>query len=628
MPTPGPDTSPVELANPLCGTDSEPHFSTGLTYPAVGRPWGMTYFSPRNRPGGHVFSRHRFRPVNTLWGFTATHAPSPWMGEYASLTLLPGIGDVGNVPAEVGNLVLQLSCEHCEVEATGQDLIGIARDDEYLPQNFACHFVVRLDRPIKNVRRLDNAIVVSFESGSPVRVEVATSFIDHDQARLNLQREVGDRPFDTLADEGRKSWNGELSRFDITGGSDEQRRTFYTGLWRALLFPRTLTEPDADGQDRHMSPYTGRVEPGHMVTDNGFWDTSRTVYPLLSLGWPKQLGRLLDGWVRSYEQSGWMPQWASPGHRKCMVGTHSAVMIADAIKKDIGGFDHKAAFDSMIKDATVPGEPSGIYGRQQLDDYDRLGFCPEVGEDDSVCRTLDYAYNDWCCGQVADVLGLDASKVRHRAGNWRHLFDKETRFFRPKKADGEWAWPFREFQWGGPYREGGPWQYRFTVPHDIDGLGEVMGGGDEVARLLAEMIARPGRFEIGTYGQEIHEMMECAGGTMGQYAHSNQPVHGVLWTAARLGRPDVTDRLVRRVLCELYSPDVFPGDEDNGEMGAWYVLASIGLYPHCPGEPSYTTTTTLFDATTITRDDGHEVRLDGAIVDRPQRLVRHQELVG
>ena len=677
---------PLSLVNPLCGTDSEQNFSTGLVYPAVAVPWGMTFFSPRNRPGGHVFSRRRSWPVNHLDGFTACHAPSPWMGDYGSFTLTPGHGLMPDRPSarrrsyrldeevsrpdyyrcrllETGidceltasnrcgvlrmvyprpaeaTLVLQLHSPLCEasVDKAGGRVTGVARNGNGLVDGYGCHFAVDLGRPIDDARPISpatpedgGAIELRFKADAdePVVVRIATSFISVEQAQTNLDREVGGKAFEQVQEATADLWRTELNRIQITGGTGDQRRTFYTCLWRALLFPRSLAETNAAGETVHRSPYTGKIEAGPLVTDNGFWDTSRAVYPMLALAWRKKLGEIHTGWIAAFEQSGWMPQWASPGHRACMVGTHSAAVFADAICKDVQGFDHAAAYASMKKDADEPGDPEARFGRQQLPEYQSLGYCPETGERDSVCRTLDYSYNDWCVAAVARKLGKDdeADFYEKRSGNWRKLFDEHIKFFRPKNAAGEWAYDFDEFIWGGPYREGGAWQYRFAVPHDPAGLADLMGGPDELAKLVEKMVETPASFVTGEYGFEIHEMTEMAGAKMGQYAHSNQPVHAFLWMPARAGRPDVTDKLVRRVLLEQYSPEVFPGDEDNGEMGAWFVTAALGLFGGCPGDPTYTTTPPLFDSATITGDDGVTIRLARGDGDA-RRDIAHADLM-
>ena len=678
----------VALVNPLCGSDSESIFSTGLTYPAVGRPWGMTHWSPRNRPNSRMFSRRRSWPVNTFQGFAATHAPSPWMGDYGSFTLFPFVGDVPDpsdfrfnsyrldgetsrpdyyactlqspaIHCELTStarcglmrftfqkgsptIVLQLTSAKCEVKQDGNRLLVTARDG-HVPDGYAGYAVIEFDRAITGTHDLPaskddgppshaggTAIACSFdESTGPINVRIGTSFICHDQAERNLAGEVGDASFDDIQQAANEHWAKELGRIRVTGGTHEQQRILYSGIYRALLFPRTLDERNEDGETIHFSPYTIKLEYGTLVCDHGFWDTSRSVYTLFSLAWRKEYGRLVDGWLRCFTQSGWMPQWASPGHRSCMVGTHSAAMICEGITKGIEGFDYQVGLDSMLNDATNPGDPDGKYGRQQLKEYLELGYCPEVENDgDSVCRTLDYSYNDWCCARAAEVLGdkKAAEKYFERAQNYRKLWHDGSKFFRPKNADGSWHEPWDEFRWGGPYREGSAWQYRFSVPHDAEGLAELFGGADALADGLQAMVDTPPHFGIGTYGRPIHEMLEMAGATLGQYAQSNQPVHQALWTAAGVGRGDITDKLVRRTLEETYSVDAWPGDEDNGEMGSWYVLAAIGLFPHCPGDDVYTTTKPLFDTIELHGDDGVVIKYDAETIAK-HRHVKHADLM-
>ena len=431
------------------------------------------------------------------------------------------------------------------------------------------------------------------------------SFIGADQAEANLSQEVGDSSFDEVRKQTAEAWERELSRIDVSGGTERQRRTFYTGLYRALLWPQTMHEP-TDGGPRHFSPFDGQVHDGVMCAGNGFWDTHRTVYPLLALAWPRKYGEILQGWVNAAAQGGWFPRWSAPGYAACMVGTHLAAVVADAVARGIGGFDVEAAYAAMRRDAIEPGDERGRWGRQGLPFYLENGYVDDDAEPDSVARTLDYAYNDWCCAQVAAHLGRsdDAAHFAERAGNWRNVFDPATKFMRPRGRDGAFKEPFDPYRWGGAYVEGGPWQYRFCVPHDPEGLADAMGGVDVLVAEIERMVAEPPRFHVGSYPREIHEMTEMAAIDFGQYAHSNQPVHGVLWLPARLGRPDVTDRLVRRVLDELYSPDGYCGDEDNGEMAAWYVLASLDRFPQCPGDGRPTATPMLWDGATINADDG------------------------
>ena len=388
-----------------------------------------------------------------------------------------------------------------------------------------------------------------------------------------------------LWSEGAAIWAGLLGRIEIKPQTERQHRTFYSCLYRCLLFPRFLDEIDEAGRTVHYSPYDGQIHAGSLCADNGFWDTHRTVYPLLALAYPDKLTAILGGWLNACREGGWTPQWVSPGPRHCMIGTHFDAVVADAVARGITGWDVEAAFRYLWQDATVPGDHV-THGRPGLEDYIRLGYLPCDRYPHAVAATLDYAYNDFCVAQVARFLGKreEEAALRPRALNYRHVFDPSVGFMRERLADGGWKTPFREFAWGGGYIEGGPWQHLFNVPHDPEGLAALMGGPQALCRRLDEMLALPPSFEAGAYPVEIHEMTEMAQAGFGQYAQSNQPVHGFLFLYALMGEPQKTAAWVRRVTEELYSPDVFPGDEDNGEMSAWYVLATLGRFPQCPGK--------------------------------------------
>ncbi|RYG72668.1 glycoside hydrolase family 92 protein, partial [bacterium] len=361
--------------------------------------------------------------------------------------------------------------------------------------------------------------------------------------------------------------------------------------------------------------------PGVLYTDNGFWDTYRTEYPLLALILPERLTEILQGWVNALKEGGWFPQWATPGYRACMVGTHIDAVIADAVSRGITGFDVEAAVEGMLRHAYHPGDPDGAWGRIGIEDYIRLGYVPADRHHESVARTLDYAYDDWCIARVLRHLGRDAEAeaLEVRSQNYRNLWDPEVGFMRGRNADGSWLQPWREFRWGDPYVEGGPWQSTWAVPHDPQGLAELMGGPEALVAKLDRMLTTPPRFEIGVYGMEIHEMTEMAcadpegqarGEGFGQYAHSNQPVHNALWLYSEMGRPDRTATEVHRVLDRLYTPDDLPGDEDNGEMGAWYVLSALGLFPACPGDGNWTLSQPLVARATIALENGQSIVIE------------------
>lgn len=422
-----------------------------------------------------------------------------------------------------------------------------------------------------------------------IRLKLAASFISHDFAELSLKRELDpvNSP-EELASQGAEIWEDLLGRIDIESEYKNQVSTFYSCLYRCLLFPRFLDEMDAEGRIVHYSPYDGKIHDGRLCTDTGFWDTYRTLMPLLTLVYPDVATKMMEGWVNVCKASDWSPKWPSPGARDCMIGTHFNVVVADMVIKGLTDWDVAEVYKYLRKDAEVPSK-SGRAGRRGLESLQQLGYVAEGHAPYSVSSTMDYAYDDFCVAQVARFLGREeeAETLLNRSENYRNLFDAKVGFMRPRDQDGNWIDSFDEFAWGGPYIEGGPWQHSFNVPHDISGLADLHGGNSALCRKLDEMLATPPHFEASAYGREIHEMTEMALAPFGQYAHSNQPVHNYLFLFAQCGQTEKTDHWVGRVLEELYSFDDFPGDEDNGEMAAWYIWATLGLYPTCPGKAEY-----------------------------------------
>lgn len=451
-------------------------------------------------------------------------------------------------------------------------------------------------------------------------MRLATSFISKEQALLNLQHEV-DVPvsFEALKDNARDEWNSVLGRIEVSeppaGGITEQQSgdlysVFYSSLYRASLFPRQLTEFDPEGNPIHWSPFatssSTRVETGPLSTDSGFWDAWNTVYPLLTLFHRPQLAVTMQGWLTAFSEGGWLPKWASPGYRSGMIGTMGDVSIADAIVKDIPGFDVKQAYTAIRKDA-FESPPVGVegVGRVCLSSYLTHGYVPRDAPMTTggtcyevVSRTLNYLQADHAVAQAAQKLGQtdDYAILSQRAGNFSLLFDETTGFFRSKAlSSGKWNEPFDQFGWGNDYTESGPWQYRFYLPYDAVGLNQLYAthGNRDMCALLKETMTSQGLFHLGGYSSIIHEQTEMTDHCFGQYAHNNQPVHHMLYMhffngyaseCATQGR-----HYIRQTLTQLYraDADMFPGDEDNGEMGAWFVLSAIGLYERAPGSTDF-----------------------------------------
>jgi predicted alpha-1,2-mannosidase len=643
----------LSLVNPMQGTASNPGFSHGNTLPLVARPFGMTHWAAQTGAGDGWF----FDPGNhKLQGVRATHQPSPWMGDYGHFTVMGQVGEsvfspearaaaydpvamavhphAFSVMFQSGLRMEMAPTERCAVfrftsttaqplrvildshhaaavGTDGRSLIGRSRKNNGgVSGDFACYFAAVFDRPFlrADTTRDGNptgqaslegeniGAFAEFDGTAPVVMRIATSFISVEQAQHNLAREIAARSFEDVRDEAAAQWRDTLGRVRIDGGTHDQRRTFYSCLYRAHLFPRMLHEFDTAGQPLHYSPYDGQTHPGVLYGDSGFWDTYRTLYPLLSILQPARMGEMVQGFVNAYREGGWLPQWPSPGYRAVMIGTHIDSVIAEAFVKGLPGFDREAALAGLLHDANDIGDPHDRYGRVGLPDYLSKGYVPCDLYDKATARSLDYVYDDFCISQAAGVLGRNSEQqsFRSRALNYRKLYDPGLGFFWGKNSDGTWKSGFDQYAWGGPYVEGGPWQSTWAVPHDPAGLITLMGGQEKFLAKLDRFLYQPPTFHPGTYGGVIHEMAEMGAVPFGQYDQGNQPVHLVLYLFTAAGSPWKTQYWTRRVMDRLYSPDGFAGDEDNGEMSSWYVLNALGIYPLCPGHPSYVFGSPLF----------------------------------
>lgn len=656
----------IDLANVLQGTDSTYAFSRGNTLPIAAVPFGMAHWTLQSDNG----TPWMFHPgERRLQGFRCTHQLSPWLSDYGQAVFLPFSGEMNPAPAqrssswrpeksELHPYSFRLSLMRYETDAelvptTRCSIIAannrsglpsgflievpghpdpvssVSQDaathtvrfrstinEGGVPQNFATYYVVRFSDPWENldVKTISGrlTIVAHFKNSKNTEARIATSFISFDQAQKNLDRELGTKSLDQLRAEAKSSWTDHFDRLHVEGGTDRQQRTFYSCLYRALLFPRTFHELDDAGKPQHYSPYTGKLASGVMYADHGYWDVYRAWYPFMSVVYPERLGEILQAWVNAYSEGGWLPQFPAPGYRACMTGSLIDSLFGEAAAKKIPGFDLATAYAGLKKHATHPGDPDRGYGRGGIEQYLQLGYCSADGVDQSCAETVDAAYGDFCISQVAKALGKtdDSAMFLKRSQNWRNLFDSSTGFLRGKHKDGSWLEPFDEFRWGDPYVEGAAWQHRFDVPHDIPDLIEALGGNAKAVAALDKMLSLPPTFHVGVYGQEIHEMSEMAAVDFGQYDQGNQPDHHVLYVYAMAGRPDRTQQVVHRVLEELYSPDTFAGDEDTGSMAAWYILSAMGFFPLCPAKPEYVLGKSLFPSMTVRLPNSKTLRIE------------------
>jgi predicted alpha-1,2-mannosidase len=475
-----------------------------------------------------------------------------------------------------------------------------------VPPDFACYYVVQFSEPWtalenKDLRTHRTTHLTFAQSVRDLDIRIATSFISFEQAERNLQLELGTKSAEALRTEAAEVWNKHLKVIEIEGASELQQRTFYSCLYRTLLFPRIWHVPDANGKMHHCSVVTGKITPGVMYADHGYWDVYRAWYPIMTILFPERLAEILQAWVNIYQEGGWLPQFPCPGYRACMTGSLIDSLFGEAAVKGIQGFDLATAYEGLKKHATTPGNPDAGYGRRGIEEYLKYHYDPTDKVEQAAAETVDAAYGDYCIAQVAKALGKteDYNMFMKRSENWRNIFDPKTGFFRGKKSDGNFLEPFSPIRWGDPYVEGAAYQHRFDAPHAMPALMEAMGGKEHVVAELEKMLTIFPEFDTGSYGSEIHEMSEMAAINFGQYAHSNQPSHHILYVFTVAGRQDRTAHYTKRVMDELYTPDLFAGDEDTGSMAAWYILSSLGFYPLCPGKPEYILGAPLFPRATV-----------------------------
>ena len=500
-----------------------------------------------------------------------------------------------------------------------------------VPENFRNWFVVKFDKPIEGYTLWagpemglrggveyegEHALVsISFatERGEVVNLQTASSFISLEQAWRNLA-EVEGREFDEIKTAARDRWNEVLGRIEVGGGSEEQYRTFYSCLYRATLFPRKFYEIDADGNPIHYSPYNGQVCDGYLYTDTGFWDTFRALFPLLNLAYPSVNEEIQQGLANIARENEFLPEWASPGHRGCMVGNNSASVVADAILKGITPEkDWQTLYDCIVYGTEHVHPEVSSTGRLGHEYYNTIGYIPyNVGIHESVARTLEYAYNDWCILQLARKLGRpqeELDKWETRSNNWKNVFDPSHNLMRGRNLDGTFQEPFSPYKWGGAFTEGNSWHYTWSVFHDVDELAEAMGGYEEFGHMLDSVFVVPPIYDDSYYGYRIHEITEMQVANMGNYAHGNQPAQHMIYLYNWAGQPEKTQKWVREVMDRLYSsaPDGYCGDEDNGQTSAWYVFSALGFYPVCPGSGEYAIGSPLFEKAIVHLENGEDL---------------------
>lgn len=659
----------TEYVNPLMGTQSTYELSTGNTYPAIARPWGMNFWTPQTGKMGdgwqYVYTANKIR------GFKQTHQPSPWINDYGQFSIMPVVGkpefdedkraswfshkgeiakpyyykvylaehDVVTEMTPTERAVMfrftfpENDHSYIVVDAFDQGsyikiipeenrIIGYTtRNSGGVPENFKNYFVIEFDKPftyratvidtnlkenVNEQKANHTGAIIGFSTrkGETVHARIASSFISPEQAVINL-KELNNDSFETLTAKGKDAWENVLGRIEVEGGTLDQYRTFYSCLYRSLLFPRKFYELDANGNAIHYSPYNGQVLPGYMYTDTGFWDTFRCLFPLLNLMYPSANKEIQEGLINTYKESGFFPEWASPGHRGCMIGNNSASVLVDAYMKGIKVKDLETLYKGLIHGTESVHPEVSSTGRLGYEYYNNLGYVPyDVKINENAARTLEYAYDDWCIYQLAKALNRPEKEIKlfaKRAMNYKNVFDKETLLMRGKNENGTFMSPFSPLKWGDAFTEGNSWHYSWSVFHDPQGLIDLMGGKEMFITMLDSVFSVPPVFDDSYYGQVIHEIREMTVMNMGNYAHGNQPIQHMIYLYNYAGEPWKAQYWLRQVMNRMYTPapDGYCGDEDNGQTSAWYVFTALGFYPVCPGSNEYVLGAPLFKKATL-----------------------------
>lgn len=675
----GRNYEPVDYVSTLVGTQSSYAISTGNTYPAVCMPWGMNFWTPQTGKMGdgwtYTYTADKLRGfkqthqpspwINDYGQFTImpetgetpifdeekraswfshkAEVATPYyyrayLADYDVVTELAPTERAAimriTFPENKSYVVVDAFDKGSYVKIMPKErmIVGYTtKNSGGVPQNFKNYFVMKFDKDFTYTAavtdgRINTADIkaecnhaggiVGFKTirGEQVNVRIASSFISEEQAIENL-KELGSDSFDEVKARGRNTWNDILGRIEVKSDDIDHLRTFYSCLYRSVLFPRSFYEKNAKGEIVHYSPYNGEVLPGYMFTDTGFWDTFRCLFPLLNVMYPSMNEKMQAGLVNAYKESGFLPEWASPGHRGCMVGNNSASIVADAYLCGLKNYDAETLWQAVVHGASAVHPTVSSTGRLGYEYYNKLGYVPyDVKINENVARTLEYAYDDWCIYEFGKALGKSKKELepfRKRAFNYRNVFDSESKLMRGRLKNGKFQSPFSPLKWGDAFTEGNAWHYTWSVFHDPAGLIQLMGGKQTFNNMLDSVFNVPPLFDDSYYGSVIHEIREMQIMNMGNYAHGNQPVQHMIYLYGYSGEPWKTQYWIRQTMQRMYNanPDGYCGDEDNGQTSAWYVFSAMGFYPVCPGAGEYVLGAPYFDEMTLHLENGRTVSI-------------------
>ena len=660
----------VQYVNTLQGTNSTYELSWGNTYPTTAVPYPMNSWSPQTGKNGDGWKyqysattirgfqpTHQCSPwVGDYGVFSLMPVPELVVDEskratpfshdkeiakphYYKVTLENGITTEFSpttrsahfrfsFPAK-GDAFLVLDgytkTSQVQIDVANHRITGYVHNGAFSPKTHKNYFIIQFDKPFvsygtwenrKNTIQKNNlsregegiGAYVQFAKGSKVQAKVSTSYISPEQAEVTMTRELGKHSSVEVTKQAAADvWNQLLNRVLVEGGTEEDMKTFYSCMFRANLFSHKFYEEKEDGSPYYYSPYDEKIHDGYMFTDNGFWDTFRSQFPLTNILHPTMQGQYMQALLDAQEQCGWLPSWSFPSETGGMVGNHSISLLTDAWVKGIRTFDPEKALKAYAHEAMNKGPWGGANGRVRWKDYYQLGYIPYPESMGSTAQTLEYCYDDFCAYQLAKMTGnkFYEEVFARQIYNYKNVYDPSVGLMRGRKLDGSWA-DFDAFEWGGPYCEGNAWHYNWSVFHDVQGLIDLTGGDERFVAKIDSVFALPGIVKYGTYGTKIHEMLEMELAKMGQYAQGNQPIQHMIYLYSYAGQPWKTQYWIRQVMDRLYnsSENGYPGDEDQGGMSSWYVLSALGIYSVCPGTDEYVLGSPKFRKATITMEDG------------------------
>ena len=670
----------TEYVDPFIGTGGHGH-----TFPGAMVPFGMVQLSPDTRMENWDGSSGYHYSDKTIMGFSHTHLSGTGAPEFCDILLMPTTGKstvlVGdendsktgyrssfshkNESAEPGYYKVLLDDYNITAELTATTRTGFHRYT--FPKSDKAHIVIDLknrdrvinsaidvisdteisgyrrsmrwakdqhvyfyakfskpfksfgvsvdDKIVENIRKAEGTnvkAVVDYqtEQGEKILVRVGISSVSVEGARKNLEAENKDRDFDDVRATAKEAWRKHLAKIDVEGGTKREKRIFYTGLYHTAMAPVVLN--DVDGLYRGVDHKIHKAEGFTRYTVWSLWDIFRAQMPLYTILEPSRMNDYMKTFLEIYKNGGRLPHWEIWGeYSGSMIGHHALPIILDAYQKGIRGFDVNLAFKAMKKQV----DHSGYYAR--------MGFIPANKGGGSVSVVMEYAYNEWCIAEMAKLLGKEDDYLvyQQRAQFYRNVYDPQTGFMRPKNSDRKWVTPFDPAQATEHFVEGNSFQYSLFAPQDISGLIDLIGGDKKFEAWLDNLF---------TYKSKYDKDVKDASGLIGQYAHGNEPSHHLAYLYDYVGAAPKTQAMVRQILETMYDdkPDGLKGNEDCGQMSAWYILSAMGFYQVTPGIPNYEIGTPIFNKVTIHLENGKKFIINANNVSLKNKYIQSATLNG